>query len=70
MAVSDATAVVTLTTRFTLRSQRRHSSSWVYRGQVSGGKLVEIYYRNDPVKYDLDFIWFTQAVYYFYERPN
>ena len=46
---------VTLTTCFALRSQRRYSSSWMDRVQVSGKETRKIYYRNDPVKYDLNF---------------
>ena len=47
---------VTLTTCFALRSQRRYSSSWMVRVQVSGEVTREIDYRNDPVKYDLNFL--------------
>ena len=54
MDAIDTIVTVTLTTCFTLRSQRLNSSSWLERKQVSGGKQVKIYYRNDPVKYDLD----------------
>ena len=55
MAVSrDRTETVTLTTRFALRSQRRYSSSWMVRVQVSGEETRKIDYRNDPVKYDLN----------------
>ena len=46
---------VTLTICFALRSQRRYSSSWMVRVQVSGEETRKIDYRNDPVKYDLDF---------------
>jgi len=53
MTVFDAVETATLTACFTLRNQRLNSSSWVERRQVSGGKQVKIYYRNDPVKYDL-----------------
>ena len=48
---------------FTLRSQRRISSSWLVRVQVSGRKLVKIYYRNDPVKYDLNLFQLRKVVF-------
>jgi hypothetical protein len=50
---ADTTQVATIATCFTLRSQRHYSSSRVDWRNVSGGKQVKIYYRNDPVKYDL-----------------
>ena len=56
MAVNrDRAETVTLTTCFALRSQRRYSSSWMVRVQVSGEETRKINYRNDPVKYDLNF---------------
>ena len=55
MVVSrDRADTVTLTTCFALRSQRRYSSSWMVRIQVSGEETRKTDYRNDPVKYDLD----------------
>jgi len=51
--MSEPVETDTITACFTLRNQRLNSSSWVERRQVSGGKQVKIYYRNDPVKYDL-----------------
>jgi len=58
----DTIVTVTLATRFTLRSQRLNSSSRLERKQVSGGKQVKIYYRNDPVKYDLNLNQFSTLI--------
>ena len=42
-------------TCFTLRGGRLVSSSRVDCVQASGRKLGKIYYRNDPVKYNLEY---------------
>ena len=39
-------------------AKRLDSSSWPVRVQVSGEKLSQINYRNDPVKYDLNLIFY------------
>ena len=57
MVVSrDRAETVTLTTCFALRSQRRYSSPLMIQVQVSGEETRKIDYRNDPVKYDLNFL--------------
>ena len=53
----EALHVDNLTACFTLRGIRLISSSWLALVQASGRKLGKIYYRNDPVKYDLNFIF-------------
>ena len=53
MAVIETVETATLTACLTLRNQRLNSSSWVERRQVSGEEQVNIYFRNDPMKYDL-----------------
>ena len=69
MAVSrDRAETVTLTTCFALRSQRHYSSSWMVRVQISGEETRQIDYRNDPVKYDLNFTTVFQGVFEWYER--
>jgi len=51
----EALHVDYFTACFTLRGKRLVSSSWLALVQGSGRKLGKIYYRNDPVKYDLNF---------------
>lgn len=61
MTPNEPTLVDTSRAGFTLREQHRYSSSWMVRVQVSGKKLVKSNYRNDPVKYDLNFFFLIEA---------